>query len=271
MRAAARDRYGSPDVLSIREFPKPKPGERDVLIRVAATTVSRTDCGVLRGKPALFVRPMYGVVRPRVKILGMDFAGIVEQTGSRVERYRTGDRVFGFSPDNFGAHAEYLCLPESAPLALVPDDFELSEAVVSTRHLDLLESLGADRVIDYTAEDFAAIGETFDYVLDAVGKTTYFRCRKLLGRNGRFSASDLGPFWQNIALSAWSRAARNRRFVFPMPRVDRQFTSFLGERLAAREFRAVIDRVYALDDIAQAFRYVETATKTGIVVVNVSD
>jgi hypothetical protein len=87
-------------------------------------------------------------------------------------------------------------------------------------------------VIDYTAEDSAAIGETFDYVLDAVGKTTYFRCRKLLGRNGVFSASDLGPFWQNIALSAWSKATRNRRFVFPVPKVDPQFTSFLGERLA---------------------------------------
>jgi NADPH:quinone reductase-like Zn-dependent oxidoreductase len=143
-------------------------------------------------------------------------------------------------------------------------------AVVSTRHLDLLESLGADRVIDYTAEDFAAIGQTFNYVLDAVGKTTYFRCRRLLGRNDTFSASDLGPFWQNIALSAWSRAFRNRRFVFPMPKADRQFISFLGERLAAREFRAVIDRKYSLDEIPQAFRYVETASKTGIVVVNVS-
>jgi NADPH:quinone reductase-like Zn-dependent oxidoreductase len=104
-------------------------------------------------------------------------------------------------------------------------------------------------VIDYTAEDSAAIGETFDYVLDAVGKTTYFRCRKLLGRNGVFSASDLGPFWQNIALSAWSKATRNRRFVFPVPKVDPQFTSFLGERLATGEFRAVIDRAYSLDEI----------------------
>jgi NADPH:quinone reductase-like Zn-dependent oxidoreductase len=162
MRAVVHDRYGSPDVLSIRELPNPEPGARDVLIRVVATTVSRTDCGVLRGRPALFVRPMYGLVRPRVKILGIDFVGIVEQTGSRVARFRTGDRVFGFSPDNFGGHAEYLCLPESAPLALVPDNVALSEAIVcegawyAQTYLEAFGLQSGDRILIYGAS--GAIG-----------------------------------------------------------------------------------------------------------------
>ncbi|MCC7132596.1 MAG: alcohol dehydrogenase catalytic domain-containing protein, partial [Gemmatimonadales bacterium] len=116
MKAAISARYGSPDVLEIREVPAPKPQAAEVLVRVHATTVSRTDCGMLRPHPA-FVRLGAGLLRPKLTILGMDFAGRIEAVGSSVTSYKPGDRVFGLSPGVYGAHAEYLCLPEHGALA----------------------------------------------------------------------------------------------------------------------------------------------------------
>ena len=318
MKAAVYERYGSPDVITVRDVAMPEPKDDELLIRVQATTVSRTDCGMLHGRPAIFVRPGAGLFRPKRKILGMDFAGIVEAGGSRVVSFKPGDRVFGLSPNQFGAHAEYLCVPETGPIARMPDDIDFDQAVVcegawyastyidafglkggeriliygasgaigiaavqlakfhgaevtavvATRHLALMESLGADRVIDYTHEDFTAIGETYNFVLDAVGKTTFFRCRKLLKPGGTFSATDLGPLWQNIALSGWSSITRGSRVVFPLPKASESAVTFLRNRMAAGEFRSVIDRRYSLDEIVDAYRYVETQQKTGIVVIS---
>lgn len=143
-------------------------------------------------------------------------------------------------------------------------------AVVATRQLELAADLGADNVVDYTATDFTRIGASFDFVLDAVGKTTYFACRALLKPTGVFAATDLGPWWQNIVLTLWSSATGSGRVVFPTPRADRALVEFLRDRIAANELRAVIDRTYPLKDIADAYRYVETQQKTGIVVIDVA-
>jgi NADPH:quinone reductase-like Zn-dependent oxidoreductase len=143
-------------------------------------------------------------------------------------------------------------------------------AVVATRHLDLVESLGANRAIDYTAQDFTQLGETFDFVFDAAGKTSFFRCRRLLAPGGRFAATDLGPWSQNLLPILWSTITRNKRFEFPLPKRTRAFVDFLQARMEAREFHAVVDREYPLEAIAEAYRYVETGEKTGIVVINVT-
>jgi NADPH:quinone reductase-like Zn-dependent oxidoreductase len=320
MKAVVNDRYGWPDVLEIREIRKPEPQANEILVQVHATTVSRTDCGMLRGRPALFVRPIMGLFRPKRNVLGIDFAGTVVAAGAGATSFRSGERVFGMSPDDFGAHAEYLCMPENGAIASVPSGFDFDEAVicegawyadsylkrfgitkgqkilvygasgaigtaavqlakfygaevtavVATRHLDLVKSLGADWVIDYTNEDFTSIDETFDYVFDAVGKTTYFRCRKLLKPRGVFSATDLGPWSQNLALSAWSSIIRSNRVVFPMPVSSRAVVDFLKARMEAGELHGIIDRRYPLQSIVDAYRYVETAQKTGIVVIRVS-
>ncbi len=144
-------------------------------------------------------------------------------------------------------------------------------AVVATRHLELVRNLGADRVVDYTAEDFTQIGETFDFVFDAVGKTTFFRCRRLLKPEGVFAATDLGPWCQNPLLVIWSLITGRRRVIFPIPRSEKAnaFVEFLKTLMEADEFRPVIDRKYPLEAIADAYRYVETEQKTGIVVINV--
>ena len=129
MKAVVSARYGSPDVLEIREVPKPEPQAGEVLIRVRATTVSRTDCGMLRPHP-WFVRLVAGFLRPKRTVLGMDFAGEVEAVGAGVASFKPGDRVFGLSPDVYGAHAEYICVPETGAIATMPAGARFEEAVV---------------------------------------------------------------------------------------------------------------------------------------------
>lgn len=320
MKAVINARWGSPDVLEIRQILKPEPKTGEALIRVHTTTVSRTDCGMLRPHP-FFVRLIAGLRRPKRTILGMDFAGEVEAVGAGVTSFRPGDRVFGVSPDVYGAHAEYLCMPEKGAVAVMPEGVRFSDAVVcegawyadtylkafrlkpedsilvygasgaigtaavqlaksygakvtavvATRHLELVRTLGADRAVDYTAEDFTQIGETFDFVFDAVGKTTFFHCRRLLKPKGVFAATDLGPWCQNPLLAIWSSITGSHRVVFPLPLSGKAkaFVDFLKTRMEAGEFRAVIDREFPLEAIADAYRYVETKQKTGIVVINV--
>lgn len=320
MKAAIVTRYGSPDVVQVREVPKPIPAPGEVLIRVHATTVNRTDYGELR--PGI-MRLFYGWRQPKRQIFGMDFAGEVEATGAGVSSFKPGDRVFGMCPPLAnGAHAEYVCVPERGPIALMPEKTRFEEAVVcegafyadsglkkfavgpgrkiliygasgaigsaavqlaksygaevtavvATHHIDMVKSIGADRAIDYTAQDFTRLGERFDYILDAVGKTSFFRCRKLLKPDGIFAATDVGPWSQNLPLMLWSAMAGNNRVVVPLPPrgSGHAFVEFLKGRIEAGQFRAVIDRRYPLDAIADAYRYVATGQKVGIVVINVT-
>lgn len=318
MKAVVNLRYGSPDVLDVREMPTPKPRTDEVLVKVHATTVGRTETCALRAHP-FFMRLSTGLLRPKSPILGLDFAGTVEATGEAVTKFSPGDRVFGLTPDGFGAHAEYVCLPENCAISVMPYEtrfdetvvcegawyadtilraFDLSPghkiliygasgaigtsavqlaksygaevtAVASTPHLELAKRLGADRVIDYTAEDFTKINVTFDFVLDAVGTTSFFRCRRLLEPDGVFSATDLGPGWQNIFLSTWSSLTGSGRVVFPMPHSSQVLVENMKSRIEAGVFHAVIDRRYPMQDIAEAYRYVETKQKVGIVVIEV--
>jgi NADPH:quinone reductase-like Zn-dependent oxidoreductase len=143
-------------------------------------------------------------------------------------------------------------------------------AVVATRHLGLVRKLGADRAVDYTAGDFTQLGERFDFVVDAVGKTSFFRCRRLLRPDGIFAATDLGAYWQNLVLAMWSLITRRKRVVIAAPgRID-GFVGFLKSRMEAGQFTGVIDRKFPLAAIADAYRYVETGQKVGIVVINVA-
>jgi NADPH:quinone reductase-like Zn-dependent oxidoreductase len=318
MKAAIVPRYGSPDVIEVGEMPKPKPGKDEVLVRVHAAAVGRTDCGELRAHP-FFMRLFTGLRRPRRSILGLDFAGEIEALGRGVTSFKQAARVFGMcSSRGNGAQAEYVCIPESN-IAEMPANLKFDEAVVcegafyanvtlnkiglkeghsilvygasgaigtamvqlakaagatvtavvATPHLGLVTSLGADRAIDYTARDFTRIGERFDFVVDAVGKSTYFRCRRLLKPGGVFGATDLGPWGQTVLLALWSAITRSRRVIVPAPGRINRFPTFLRVLMEKGQFRAVVDRKYRLDAIADAYRYVETGQKVGIVVIDV--
>jgi len=321
MRAALVTRYGPPDVVKVGDAPKPAPAADEVLIRVHAATVNRTDCGELR--PGLLGRLVFGLFRPRRTILGMDVAGVVEAVGGEVTAFEPGDRVFGMCPHRAnGAQADYVCLPQTAPLALAPANLGFDQAVVCegayyadsglkqfhvgpghrilvygasgaigsaavqlakaygaevtavapTRHLALVSSLGADRVIDYTAEDFSRIGERFDFVFEAVGKTSFFRYRRLLKPKGTFMATDVGPWGQYLPLILWSAITGTNRVLVPLPPRGGgpAFVAALKARMEAGQFRAVVDRTYPLEEIAEAYRYVETGQKAGIVVIRVA-
>jgi NADPH:quinone reductase-like Zn-dependent oxidoreductase len=321
MKAAVVTRYGPPDVVTVRDMPKPVPKPDEVLVRVHATTVSRTDYGELR--PGL-MRIFYGLRRPRRKIFGLDFAGEVETAGLRTTIFKPGDRVFGMCPiTGSGAHAEYICMAETGPISVMPAILGFDEAVVcegayyadagwkkfkvgpdhkiliygasgaigiaalqlakargaevtavvATHHIDLVRSLGADRGIDYSKEDFTKIGERFDFVFDAVGKASYFRCRRLLKPGGTFLSTDVGPWMQILPLTLWSAVRRSNRVVVALqPRGSAPgFVRFMRGLIEDGKFRAVIDRKYPLDAIAEAYRYVETRQKTGIVVITVAD
>lgn len=297
--------------------PGPRPGE--ILVRVHASSVSRTDLGYLQAHP-FFIRLFSGIRRPRHPIRGMDFAGVVQSTGPEVASFKPGDRVFGLAPNDSGGHGEYLCVPESGPVTSIPDGIDFSEAavcegalyaysnigamnpkpgqtmliygaagaigtaavqlaryygvevtaVVATRQIELARSLGADHVVDYTAEDFTRLGKTFDFVFDAVGKTSYLQCRKLLAPRGVYSVTDIGPWASNVLLAGWSNIRRNRRVVFPLPTHRNEFVEFLRARMEAGDFRGVIDRHYPLEQIQNAYAYVLTGHKTGIVVLDLA-
>jgi NADPH:quinone reductase-like Zn-dependent oxidoreductase len=321
MKAAVHDRYGPPDVIRIAEVDKPSVGDRDVLVRVMATTVNRTDCAYRAARP-FFVRPATGLARPRRTVLGTEYAGVVDAVGGGVTSFTVGDRVFGYNEDAFafGAHAEYLSVPADGAIATMPTNVTFEEAAPGTEgshyalafirkadiragqdvlvhgatgaigsaavqllkhhgatvtavcgapHLELVKSLGADRVVDHTAQDFTEDEQRYDAVFDAVGKSTFGRCKRLLKPGGVYLSSDLGPGWQNLLLPLVTPLFRGRKVKFPFPEQDQEMVRYLRDLIEAGAFRPVIDRRYPLDEIVDAHRYVETGQKIGNVVITV--
>jgi NADPH:quinone reductase-like Zn-dependent oxidoreductase len=317
MRAVVCSGYGPPDRLAIREVDQPRPGDGEVLVRVQTATVNRTDSATLRGRPRL-ARLATGLTRPRQSVLGTEFAGIVEDAGAGVTEFSAGDAVFGFYP---GAQAEFLTMPASGPLAMIPTGMAAGEAAPTTegahyalscletvevgagahvlvygatgaigsaavqllkhrevtvtavcdaRGVDLVTSLGADAVIDYTSEDFTQTGQRFDVVLDAVGKSRFVRCRPLLKPGGAFLTTDLGPRAENLPLIVATRWIGDHRVRLPIPTNARAHVRVVRDLLASGDLRPVVDRTYPLDDIVDAYRYVESEQKLGTVAVTVA-
>jgi len=326
MKASVHTTYGPPDaVLRLEDRPRPVPRDDEVLIRVRATTVNRTDCGFLRGEP-LIARPFSGLRGPKATILGSELAGEVEAVGRSVRSFDMGDPVFGLAVFgvtrlHFGAHAECVCLPESWPTAQKPATVTFEEAaavcdglmlamafirkaglragqrilvngasgsigsaavqlakdygaevtaVCGTQGLELVRSLGADVVIDYAREDFTRRDPgTYDAVLDAVGKSSFRRCAPLLKPGGVYLSSELGFLAQNALLSLWPGSIGGRRVRFPVPTASKEDVRLFAELLESGRYRAVVDRRYRLEEIVDAYRYVETGQKIGNVVITI--
>ncbi|GAB3260495.1 NAD(P)-dependent alcohol dehydrogenase [Arthrobacter pigmenti] len=323
MRAAVNTEYGPPGVVRILDVPAPEPAGDEVLIRVRATTVNRTDCAYRAARP-WFMRASTGLRRPHQTILGTEYAGEVAAVGGRVTAFGPGDRVFGYCEGRFGAHAELLTVSETSSIARIPEGVDLDLAAASTEgahyarsairrarvqpgervlvngatggigsaavqllaHLDarvtavcafehdeLVRALGADLVIDRFAEDFTARPERYDVVLDAVGKSTFGRCRRILLPGGRYVSTEPGPGWQNLPLAGLApllpgRLSGRRRVIFPFPEDGRHVVEEIGALLASGAFVPVVDRHYGLEAIVEAYRYVETGEKVGNVVIH---
>jgi NADPH:quinone reductase-like Zn-dependent oxidoreductase len=319
MKAVVFDAYGPPEVQRLEEVERPVPKEDEVLIKIQATTVTRTDTGLRSGKPFIS-RFFTGLVRPRQRILGTELAGEIEAVGANVKEFAVGDHVFGStSAFRFGTHAEFICLPESSPIALKPSGMSFEEAaavtdgvilalmcleaahirkglrvlvygasgsigtagvqlaryfetdvtaVCNTKNVELVKSLGAGKVIDYTREDFTKNGEAYDVIFDAVGKHSFSRCRSSLKQGGAYVATD---GFENLFLALWTSRMGSKKVLFPIPpRYTKKNVLFLKDLIEAGKYRAVIDRRYALEDVVEATRYVETQQKTGNVVLTIN-
>jgi NADPH:quinone reductase-like Zn-dependent oxidoreductase len=317
MRAAVQTRYGAPDVVRIEEVATPAPEAGEVLVRVRATTVNRTDCGFRAAEP-WFVRFFSGPLRPRVTILGCEFAGEIESVGPDVTAFEVGDRVFGFS-EGFRAHAEYLTMRADDAIATMPSGKTFEElapstegshyalsairkariragrdvlvhggtgaigsaavqilkhigatvtATADTDHVELVRGLGADRVIDRTTEDFTQDGQHYDVVLDSVGKSSFGRCKRLLRPRGIYLSSDLGPLSQNPFLALGTPLLGGKRVQFPIPpRHGAPEMRYVKDMIETGAFAPLVDRAYPLEQIVEAYRYVEAGGKIGNVVI----
>ncbi len=142
-------------------------------------------------------------------------------------------------------------------------------AVCDTESIDLVKSLGANIVIDYTKEDFTTINKSFDVVFDAVGKSSFGKCKSLLRKGGIYMSTELGYMSQNPFLALITPLLGGKKVLFPIPTINQEDVIFLKELVASGNYKPVIDRCYPLDQIVEAYRYVETGRKTGNVVINI--
>jgi len=320
MKAVIHTKYGPPEVLQMQEVEKPVPASGEVLVKIHATTVNRTDCG-FRQPEYLFVRLFSGIFKPKINILGTEFAGIVESIGNNVTLFKVGDAVFGLNTFKFGTHAEYFCIPENKSIALKPENMTFEEAaavcdglmlainyirkidfksnpkilingasgsigsaavqlakyygaditaVCKTEHFDMIRSLGATTFIDYTKEDFTKINTKYDTVLDAVGKSSFGKCKQILNPGGVYYSTELGDWAQNVFLTPYTAIFSNKKVKFPIPTDSKKDILFFKELIEGGNYKATIDRKYSLEKIVAATKYVESGEKVGNVVITIS-
>ncbi len=323
MKANVYSKYGPPDVLQLKEVEKPIPKDNEVLIKIHATTVNRTDCAILRAEPFI-TRFFTGIFKPNKPIPGTEFAGKIEAVGKNVSSYKVGDKVFGFNDSGLGSHAQYMTILEDKALTTIPKNITYEQAAASTegahyaynsikkvnlksgqkvlvngatgaigsaavqflkyfganvtavcntKNIELVKSLGADKVIDYTKEDFTKDDQKYNFVFDAVGKSSFFKCKRLLQPGGVYISSDLGYMAQNVFLLFITPIIKpmigNKKTIFPIPTDIRRSILLIKKLIEEGKFKAVIDRKYPLEQIIEAYRYVEKGQKIGNVIITV--
>jgi len=302
------------------EVDKPVPKDNEVLIKVYAATVNRTDCG-FRSAEYFIVRFFSGLLRPKNRTLGNEFAGEIEAIGKDVTSFNIGDKVFGYNDTKFGAHAEYMTMAENEAITTMPGNLTYEEAApiaegghyalcdiraakiksgqniliygatgaigsaavqlvkyfgakvtaaCDTKNVELVKSLGADVVIDYTKQDFTKADQTFDFVFDAVGKSSFGQCKPLLNRKGIYISTELGKNSENIFLALITPIFGGKKVLFPIPTISKEDVIFLKELVETDKYKPVIDRRYTLEQIVEAYKFVETGQKTGNVVITLT-
>jgi NADPH:quinone reductase-like Zn-dependent oxidoreductase len=321
MKAIVCTKYGTPDVLQLKEVGKPTPTDNEILVRIYSTSVNSGDVRIRKADP-FAVRLFFGLFRPKIGILGTVFAGEIEAVGKDVNRFKVCDQVFGSTGMSFGAYAEYICLPEEGAVALKPANMTYEEAaaipfgattssiflrdkgniqsgqkvliygasgalgtaavqlakyfgaevtgVCSTTNLELVKSLGADKVIDYTQEDFTKSGETYDIVFDTIGKSPFSGCLRSLKEKGVYLKAvhmDLLPILRGL----WTSMTSTKKVIGAIAIPRKEDLIFLKDLIEAGKMKSVIDRSYPLEQIAEAHSYVEKGHKKGNVIITVTE
>ena len=322
MKAAVRTKYGLPGDLTIKELEIPTPAENEVLIKVYTSTVNRSDCHVLSGKP-WFMHLYTGIIKPKQSIIGSDFAGQVDAVGSSVTAFKPGQKIMGFGGVlGCGAHAQYFVLTELKAveyMITMPENLNYEQAaaclegafyaasginqlkpkagqkamvygatgaigtsyiqflkhyglyvtaVCEDKHAALVQSLGADKVIDYKKQDFTKDDERYDYIFDAVGRSSFSQCKKLLKKKGLFSSS--GGL-ENLFLAMITSFSNGKKVYFKAPKDISAELNFIKGLVEQGKFKPVIDRKYPLEKIAEAYTYVASGQKIGNVIITMDN
>lgn len=332
MKAIVYTKYGPPEVLKLKEKGKPVPRDKEILIKIHATPVSFGDKLVRDLKEItpgkfhmpflfwLFAKMYFGIRRPRITILGSEFAGEIEAVGKDVKRFKAGDPVFGYRGQSMGAYAEYLCMPETGVLAPKPGNMTYEEAaavpygaimalsllrkqnigpgqkvlvngasggigpavvqlakyygaevtgVCGTPRVEYVKSLGADRVIDYTREDFAASGETYDVIVDILGKGPFSKVKGSLKSNGRWLLVSFKT--KKLFQMLWTSLTGGKKVICALSTEKAEDLVFIKELIEAGKVKTVVDRCYPLAQAAEAHRYVEQGHQKGSVVITMDE
>lgn len=317
MKAAIYIQYGKPEVLQVQEVEKPIPGDDEILVKVKATAVNSGDIRLRKADP-FAVRFIFGLLKPKVNILGSVFSGEVETVGNAVTNFKPGDAVFGHTDMRFGAYAEYKVMPANGSLALKPASINHAEAaaipfggvtawhfikkatikpgqkvlvvgasgavgtaavqlakslgaivtgVCSTANIDLVKSIGADKVIDYSKEDFTKNGETYDVIFDTVKAISVSKSTRSLHKNGTMILSAAGM--KEMLQGLWISKTSSQRVLTGVISHTAADIILLKELMEAGKYKPVIDRIYSLDQIAEAHAYVERGHKKGNVSITI--
>ena len=318
MRAVVRFKYGNDNVIEIRDFPIPEIKDNEILVGVKATTINRTDCGVLTGSPFVF-RFFIGLFGPKRPVLGTDFAGVVEAVGKNVTKFKVGDRVWGLNDEGLSSQAEFMAIEENQSIELIPDNVSFADAAASaegahyainfiknidfkpemkrllngasggigsaalqllkakgcivyatcrTHHIEKIKQMGADKVIDYTKDDFTKIDEKFDVIFDSVGKSSYKKCKAIMKDGGVYISSELGDNAENIYLPLLT-IFNKTKVKFPVPSNSQNSLSEVKLMLEAGTYRPLIDRHYKLEEAQTAYSYVLQGNKVGNVILEI--
>ena len=319
MKAVVNTKYGPPEVLQLKEVEKPVPKDNEVLIKIYATTVNSGDVRLRKPDPFL-ARLYFGLLKPRIKILGVDLAGVIEAVGRNVTQFKVGDEVFGSSFNHgLAAYAQYKCLPEESVLTTKPSNLSFEEAVsvyfgaqaslhflrkgmikqgskvliygasgalgvyavqlanyfgaevsgvCSTSNTEMVKALGADSVIDYTKEEFSKSEKKYDIIFDTVGKSPFSGSVRSLGKNGYYLRAvhmSLGAIFKGL----WTGITTGKKVIGGVAVENRDDIVYLKGLLEKEQIKPVIDRIYPLEEIVEAHRYVEKGHKKGSVVIKV--
>ena len=320
MKAAVYKQYGTPEVVKLEEVDKPTPKSNEVLVKICATTVNRTDCG-FRSAEYFISRIFSGLFKPKFRILGNEFAGVIEAVGKEITTLNINDKVFGYNDTKFGAHAEYMTIAETDAITIMPDGVTFEQAapitegahyalcdirasrikdgdnvmiygasgaigsaavqlvkyfgatvtaVCNTQNVEVVRSLGADQVIDYLTRDFTKIDQKFDLIFDAVGKSSFGKCKPLLKKSGTYISTELGKNSENVFLALLTPFLGGKKVLFPLPTIKKEDVVLLKELVESGKYKPLVDRSYTLDKIVDAYKYVETRQKIGNVVITLT-